>query len=440
MLRHIIRTNARGGHGRRLMGVAGVVLLGLTLLLAACGPQQAKENKDVVVIGGVGPLSQPGAVQAGMDMKWAMETAVADVNGEGGVLGKTLKLIFYDTQNQPDVAASIAERLVNEDKVVAVVGEYHSGAALAQIPTYNKARLPVIFSETWSDKITGGDPDSPDLPANPPTIFRIAPTSTYAGRLLSDWLINGLHAKKVVELYEATDFGVSQARAMKEQLEEAGVALVQIQVELNQTDYSPILARLAEENPDANAVIFDVTGESSYVIEQNAFEVGLVKKGIVPVVNQVAQDSPAFWRAVPDGTGSAFRLVGLTPSMYNDLTRSVAERFTEKFGGSPKVWVFESYDSVRLIADAIKRAGSTDADKIVKALETTSFVGAQGKYEFPYNSSNPVPSDKPGWMWHQWPNPPIQIVEYFAKDQALNDAAVVWPPQRQTHGKPYVEP
>src|SRR3989304_1418864 len=75
-----------------------------------------------IVIGGVGPLSQPGDVAIGTEMKWAMEQAVADLNAKGGVLGRELRLDFSDTQNQPDVCASVSQKLVDED-VAAVVGE-----------------------------------------------------------------------------------------------------------------------------------------------------------------------------------------------------------------------------------------------------------------------------------------------------------------------------
>lgn len=413
--------------------------LGLWLALLALSGT-AGVAQETILIGAVGPLSQPGAVQAGLDMRWAVETAVADVNAAGGVLGRELRVIFYDTQNQPNVAASVAERLAYEDQVVAVVGEYHSGAALAQIPVYTRAGIPAVFSEVWSDNITGGDPADPNLPPNPPTVFRIAPTSSYAGAFLSDWLLNGLGVRKVVQIYEATDFGLSQASALSSQLETASVELVQIQVELNQPDYSAILLRLAQQHGDADAVVFDVTGESSYVVEQNAFEVGLVGDGTVPVVNQVAQNAEAFWRAVPDGAGSAFQFVGLAPAFYNDLTHSVAERYEEAFGGPPKVWVFEAYDSVRLVADAIERAGSTDRQAVVKALETTSFEGAQGTYSFPYGSHNPIPEGEPSWLWHQWPDPPIVILEYVNQGDGLAEAAVLWPEARQTHGAAYIEP
>ncbi len=73
------------------------------------------------------------------------------------------------------------------------------------------------------------------------------------------------------------------------------------------------------------------------------------------------------------------------------------------------------------------------------ALEETSLEGTQGSYEFPYTSANPVPAEQPGWLWHQWPEPAISLVQYTAAGQTIDNAAVVWPPFAQTEGTAYVE-
>ncbi|HXF73421.1 MAG TPA: ABC transporter substrate-binding protein [Actinomycetota bacterium] len=431
-------------------GPTGLVgLLGaLALVAAACtagteggqSPSTGAREGETILIGGVGPLSEPGAVTAGIDMRWAMEQAVSDVNAQGGVLGKKLELIFEDTQNTPDVARSVAEKLVSEDHVVAVVGEYHSGAALAMVPVANDSGVPFVFAETWSDSITGGDPSDPTLPADPPSVFRIAPTTSLVSNLFVDWLENGIHAHKFIHVYEASDYGLYEADLYKALLQGTGIELVQVKVELNQADYSAVMGRLAQEHGDADVALIDVTGESGYTAVQNAFDAGLFgpDRNTICFASQEAQNDRAWWRVVPDGAGCVFMFVGPPPSAYNDMTRSVAERYQARFGGQPNVWTFEAYDAVRLVADAIERAGSTEPGAIVKALETTSFVGAQGRYSFPYGSQNPLPNDQPSWMWHQWPDPTVQYLEYTQKDQPLGEAAVVWPPSKQTDGTAYV--
>lgn len=392
---------------------------------------------EPIVIGGVGPLSEPGTPQAGIDMQFGMELAVADINEAGGVLGQPLELVFEDTQNLPDVAGAVANRMVEENGAVAVVGEYHSSAALAQIPVYTESMTTFVAVDAWADTITAGDPEDPNLPAQPPSVFRIAPSSTYASGIIADWVVNGLDADKVVQVFEATDFGLSQNEALEAGLE--GVTLETAQIELNQPDYAPVLTRLATEHGDADVVIIDVTGESSYVAAQNAIDVGLIDDDTICLTNQVALNAEAFWSAVPDGVGCSFRFIGPVPSAYSELTTSVADRYREEFDQDPPHWMFASYDAVGIVADAIERAGSTDPEAVVAAMEETSFEGTQGVYEFPFNSSNPdVPEDQP-WLWHQWPEPAIALLEYTERGQTAADAAIIWPESQQTDGTAYVE-
>jgi len=413
------------------------VILGALLVLAAAGPAFAD-----ILIGGVAPLSQPGDVAGGQEMKWALEQAVNDVNAKGGVLGQKIRLVFYDTQNKPDVCASVAKRLAQEDKVAAVVGEFHSGCALAQIPTYNQAGMPVVFSETYNDKITAGDPADPNLPANPPTVFRIAPTSTYYSSFIADWIVNGVRAKKVVQVVDTTDYGVGAASAMKEALGKAGVKLAQVSVELAQPDYASIMTRLKNENPDAEVVYYDVSETATaYVVMQNGIDVGLSNAKNICVGNPAMRDAQSFWQAVPNGVGCLFQLVGLTSTQFNEQAKSVDQRARTALGHEARNYAFEAYDSVLLVVDAIRRANSTDAKAIVKALEQTSMVGTQGKYVFTYNSQNPVPKDKPGWLWHQYAEPPLQLLEFTKKGQTSEEAPTVWPASRQTQpGKAFIPP
>jgi branched-chain amino acid transport system substrate-binding protein len=412
-------------------------VVALLLILGAAGPAIAD-----ILIGAVAPLSQPGDVAGGQEMKWALEQAVADVNAKGGVLNQKIRLIFYDTQNKPDVCASVAKRLVQEDKVSAVVGEFHSGCALAQIPTYNQAGMPVVFSETYNDKITAGDPADPNLPPNPPTVFRIAPTSTYYSGFIADWIVNGVKAKKVIQVVDTTDYGVGAASAMKEALGKAGVSLAQVSVELAQPDYASIMTRLKNENPDAEVVYYDVSETATaYVVMQNGIDVGLSSAKNICVGNPAMRDAQSYWRAVPNGVGCLFQLVGLTSTQFNEQAKSLDQRARQALGHEARNYAFEAYDSVLLVVDAIRRAGNTDAKAIVKALEQTSLVGTQGKYAFTYNSTNPVPKDKPGWLWHQYAEPPLQLLEFTKKGQTSEEAPTVWPASRQTQpGKAFIPP
>ena len=433
-----------------------MLLVVLAMLAAACAedagddadtpdetePAADADGDEPIRIGGIGPLSEPGAVSAGIDMQWAMELAVADINADGGVLGRPLELRFEDTQNMPEAAVSVAKKLIEEDEVAAVVGEYHSGAALAAIPEYTEAGMPVLFAEPWADAVTGGDPDDPDnLPEQPATIFRIAPTVSYWSDFAVDWLVNGISAEKVVQVYESTDYGLGANDQLGEQLTAEGVEYVGVEVELNLPDYTAVLTRIGQEHADADVISTGgVTGDSHFTLTQNAFDAGLFDDGAVCYANIDASQTASWWSAVPDGAGCAFVYIGPAPAAYNDTTTRVAEAYEAEFDDSPGAWVFESYDGILLVADAIERAGTTESAAVVEALESTSLVGAQGEYSVPYNSSNPDTPEGEPWMWHQFPDPAISLVQYTERDQTLEDAAIIWPESAQTHGSAYVTP
>ena len=160
---------------------------GATTAPSAASAGGASPSGAPIVIGGVGPLSLPGDVAGGTEMKWAMEQAISDLNAKGGILGRPVVLKFYDTMNKPDVCAQSAKSLVEVDKAVAVVGELHSGCAEAEEPALEAGNMPTVFSDTYADAVTAGDPTAnPPLPANAPTIFRIAPTNSYVSGFIAE--------------------------------------------------------------------------------------------------------------------------------------------------------------------------------------------------------------------------------------------------------------
>ena len=117
---------------------------------------------------------------------------------------------------------------------------------------------------------------------------------------------------------------------------------------------------------------------------------------------------------------------------FPQKSNSLRSRYREKFSADPAQWVYEGYDCVLIVADAITRAGSTDSQKVIAAIEETNLVGTLGHLSFKYGSKNPVPADVPAWAWHQWLDAPDQIAEYTQQNQTLENAVVVWPPARQT--------
>jgi branched-chain amino acid transport system substrate-binding protein len=430
---------------------AFLVLTTLAVILTACQPQvtpqttevtkevpviitatpQPTEEAGTIRIGGMGPLSAPGDVVSGIAMQYAMNLAVEDINAAGGVLGKNVELVFGDTEGLPERGTAVAERLINNDKVVALAGEYHSAVGLAELEVAHNYGIPVVFAETWSDKITE---------TGYPEVFRIAPTSTMNSESSADWMV-ALGIKNVVEIAENTDYGTGQAATDKQFLEAAGVHLEDtIFVDPNTTNFQPILARIQAMNPAPDLIRVPVNGQAGYDLEEQMIDLGIAptEKTIGTFTSDAL--APEYWQSVPNGNYAVFSYVGLAPSLYNDTTRHVVEEYKKTFNTEPASYVLEAYDSVWIIANAIKNAGTTESKALISAIEDTDVVLAQGRYWFKYTDKNPLPSDGsvPAYMWHQWPDPAILILQYFEPNQVWTDAAIIWPPVYQTHNTAYI--
>ncbi len=174
----------------------------------------------------------------------------------------------------------------------------------------------------------------------------------------------------------------------------------------------------------------------------------MAELGIAPsedticVTNQVAFQSEQYWATVPDGNFCAFNRVGIIPSLFSDTAIELNAKYDEVFGDIVPSYAMALYDAVFILKDAMERAGTySDAAAIVAAIETVDVDLTQGRYFFEFGSHNPdLPEGTPAFMWHQWPDPIVTMMQYFEQGQSSLEAAVVYPEVYQTHGTTYVVP
>ena len=127
--------------------------------------------------------------------------------------------------------------------------------------------------------------------------------------------------------------------------------------------------------------------------------------------------------------------MGIVPALFNEMTHFVANSYLEEFGDDISSYALAAYDAFWLMAGAIERANTTtDKAAIVRQIERSDVTLSQGHYHFIYGSHNPDLGDDPAWMWHQWPDPALTMMQYFIEGQPGPEAAVVWPPVYWTHG------
>lgn len=435
--------------------VLSVIAIFVMLAALPVGMVQAQDDctfaDEVIKFGGIAPMSAPGAVAGGVAMDWAFQQAAADINAACGIeidgVNYMLEVVLGDSEGSPERGQAVAERLILEDGVNGMVGVYHSAVGLATMGVMQENSIPTVFSEPWNDNVSAnGIQEYDGAPARIDSgvdyIFRIAPSSSMVGSVVTDWLIS-LGVEDVILIVENTDYGQPAAADEQARLEAAGVVVEKLDVELGTEDFVPILSRIQArpEAPDAIRIV--VTGETSFNLTQQMAELGIAPtEETICVTNQIAFQSEQFWATVPDGNYCAFNRVGIIPTLFNDIAVDVNTKYEEEFGDIIASFAMEAYDSVWLLADAMERAGTyTDADAIVDALEASDIELSQGAYYFTYGSHNPeIPEGTPAYMWHQWPDPIVTVMQYFEQDQSSLEAAVVYPEVYQTHGTAYVMP
>ena len=171
-------------------------------------------------------------------------------------------------------------------------------------------------------------------------------------------------------------------------------------------------------------------------------EAGLApNEDTICITNQNAFQADAYWETVPDGAYCAFFRVGVTPAALNELGRRLNDDHFEEYGVDVASFALATYDAAWLLTDAITRANSLDGATIALEIERSDVELSQGRYHFPYTTQTKSPLDDglPAWMWHQWPDPAVTMMQYWAPGQRGIEAAVVWPPSFWSHGTALIE-
>ncbi len=386
----------------------------------------ALRTEDEIVIGTLYPLSNPSMMANGLAMQAATNLAVAAINEQGGIDGKPLRIVVYDSGSNPAQAALFAQRMITLDCVIAIVGVFHSNVALAVKDIAVQYHVPVLFADPYADEVTA-------IQSN--EVFRIAPTYSMLISMMGKWLqavgdYNQDGDIFAVVLAENTPYGQERLQRIQEELPPMGINSTGFLVDLPATDFSPIIARIValDKSPDV-IFLYLHNGEVIPLLKQ------LIDAGISPerntllVATSQLLDDVQFWQQVPNGNFVIAMQVGPWPSTVTPFGQTFAQEFNQYFQRWPEASAFEAYDAMWILSDAIARADSLAPDAVIGALERTNLTLASGHYTFPYGSLNPPNgNDIPAYMWHQWPNPQILYLQYTEPNQPATQMEVIWPP------------
>ncbi len=357
--------------------------------------------EDTIKIGVVGPRTG-GAAATGTAFEEGIALALDKINADKGLLGKKVEVVFEDTAGDPAKAASGIEKLITKDKVVMVLGESHSSAALAEIDVANRQKVPFIIAEAWHDDITK---------KNYPYVFRAGPCNS---GVVNDSIIGFVKEygfKKVAIFAENTDWGLGIKDLAEKALKDAGIPFETVLTERKGQDHYAELNKVKKFKPDL--ILAFVYGVGVHYLLAQAGEMG-----IVPTEALLLEGAgpPSLWDTFWQNVGEYGNLELFVSRMHEKVMLTpVAKEFDaayrKKFNKAPSDYKSRSiYDVLLVAADAVKRAGSTDSDKLVKALQGTKLVVCSGTVEFG--------TKKGSYAYHQW-QPPMLIVQWQDKKQVV---------------------
>lgn len=331
---------------------------------------------QVAKVGVLAPLSGPAAAD-GKSVLTGIQIAADEINASGGLLGRRIELVVYDDQADPRLAVNFARRLIELDKVAFIIGGSYSGASLAASPVANEARVPFIAAYAVHPDITRGKAYA----------FRMGLLGPTQGRV-GAFLAHHLGAKRVAILSIQNDFGRSLEQGFRDQAAKLGLEVVFSEVyPPGNQNFSPLLARL---KASGTQVVYasGYYAEAANLVRQ-AKSLGLN----IPIIGQEGYDSPKFIELA----GPAAEGVYITTTLDRDSRSAEVQGFLRKYQdrtGIPADMVGASgYAALKVMAQAVQRAGSFDGQAISRGLlGLINIETAVGKVYFFTTEGDPVKS------------------------------------------------
>jgi len=361
---------------RRAAAAPGLLLLAGVLVAGCGGTSGSGTPSNTIEIGGVFSLTGPGGVY-GPQQKNAVQLAVDDLNGKGGIAGKKLAVTILDDASDKQQSAQATQRLIQQSHAVALLGPTLSNSAVAAHPIADNLRTPMLAVSTTGLHIVGSCPyrctyifrdslgEATAIPAN---------IKTYAA---------AAHPKTAVLLYPNDDkFSADGAAVVQQSVGASGIRLLGvIQFTKAEADLSPYVTQAVQKHPDVIFITSLGAIPSKIMIE--ARQQGFKGRFLGGNGFNTAAVSKAAGAA---GTGAQSASGYYLGNQFQTNAQFV-NAYRQRYGVAPDQFAAQAYAGVLILADALHRAGLTgglakERDAVRTALETTSIETPLGPFRF----------------------------------------------------------
>ncbi|MGN6114216.1 MAG: ABC transporter substrate-binding protein [Nitrobacter sp.] len=350
-----------------LIALAGAVVLGLN-----AGPAHAADPIKIAVI------AEAQAI-AGASMPQAAQLAADEINAKGGVDGRKIEIITYDNHSSSADSVRAFQRAVNEDKVNAVIASYISEVVLALEPWAARLKTVMVTPGAASNEITKAV--HKDYDKNKYTFHGYLTSASLALSVCDaakDLLVDGKHMKTAVIMSEDAAWTKPLDIGYQECLPKIGLKVLDhIRFSPDTTDFTPIFNKIEAAKPDVIITGISHVGVQPTVQWKN-------QQVPIPMFGISSQATNETFGKDTNNAAEGILYQGVSGPDLAITPKSLpfANAFKKKYGNFPSYCGYTAYDEVYYLADAIKRAGSTDSDKMVAALEKTDWEGTIGRIQF----------------------------------------------------------
>jgi branched-chain amino acid transport system substrate-binding protein len=331
-----------------------------------------------IKIGAVSCISGPLSTFGVSSIRGA-RMAIDEINAKGGVLGQTIELVVDDTGSKAGETARITRKFLSQDHVVAILGDLTSSATMEAAPLAQEAHVPLITPTATAISVTKvGD-----------YVFRSCFTDPFTGRIMARFAIDDLNARRAVILTDVKqDYSIGVSAELSSYYrQQGGQVLQEFSFSSGDTDFRAQLSSLKSLQPDVVFVPAYYT-EASLILRE-ARQLGVK----APFVGGEGWDSPSLVSVAGKSADGSFYTNHFSPDDPEPLVQTFVRAYKAKYGTAPDALAALWYDGARLLADAVRRAGSTEPAKIRDALATTKgFPGVTGNISLDEqrNASKPV--------------------------------------------------
>jgi branched-chain amino acid transport system substrate-binding protein len=301
----------------------------------------------------------------GQSTKNGIQMAADEINKAGGINGRQVQLVIEDDQGLPAQAATVVTKLINQDKVHAVLGEVASSNTLAAAPKAQEAKIPMITPSSTNPKVTQvGD-----------YIFRVCFIDPFQGEVMAKFAINTLKAKTAAVLTDVnSDYSRGLDQFFTENFTKLGGRIVEKQ-SYTQTDqdFSGQLTAIRSANPD---VIYlpGYYGQVGVIAKQSK-QLGIK----APLLGGDGWDAPQLFQLGGDALNGSFFSNHYSFEDPRPEVKAFVDAYRARFSADPDAIAALAYDAMKVLADSIRRAATTEGQKLRDAIaQTANFKGVTG--------------------------------------------------------------